>query len=610
MWDLLMEGWNKKRIYEEQINADARQAAQDAGIQNPYQDIDLKRMPISNEFRNTLADYRYMQQLGQQAQNMPNPADYYNPNVPGAQQQLGGIFNGSSLYQGPQNNPYLNAGQGILGQMNYNMPTMPNAPNAPSLGMAPTSYNAPTAPTQGNYDWNGPNVQQFNAGDIGGPAVNAQYNMTGDYGGPTTGIPGFSDLAKLGSQNLGNPNIAREQIGASPLANQAFQSSLAANQQLAGGGGVDPSATLEAIQEQNKALVEQAYRGGAESAAGRGFTDLQGGVAGREIGKQLAPVLAGMSADSQKAIMDAQAQNAQIRAGAAGQLTGLGTAAGQQGLGQGELGVAQRGQDIDVAKMMMSRGNTMSDVANLVNAVGGQNVGAFEAGTARGLGQGQLGLQGQQMGNEAATNAYNAQTNRMTGLGNVYNQGQQNVIGGFEAGTGRGAAQGNIDLGYGNLGLGYGQLGLGYNELGAGNQNAYNQAQNQMYGTQADIFGTQMQGNLGAYNAQTGRYATGLGGAGNMANIYQQGGIAAGQQQLDAGQLAANILGGGANAQQSFNQLQMQANIGDLNAQLAMTELYRTGEIQKYLGRQNAEAQVASGIGQGFGQAAGILYSL
>jgi hypothetical protein len=560
------------------------------GTQNQYANMraaEIAGLPISQEMKNTLVDYRYMDQLRPQAEGMPNPADYFNPNAGGAQGQLGNIFGGQGLYQGPQNNPFMQMGQQMMGQMGMQGPQMPNAPN---IQGAPTSYD----PTM---QFGGPQTSQFDPNQVQGPNMPGMTGAKGSYGGPQTGGPGFNELVQMGQQ-LGPQNIDREQmgqvgLGGSQLSDQAFQSALAANQALAT-SNVDSSGLAQSLKDAQAQSFQEAARAGLQAAGGRGFSDTGGAVAGGEMGGRLGAVALQGSAQTQQALMDAQAQQAQQRATGAGQLAGLGgTAAGalqgQQGLqlgqqqGLNQAALQQRGQDINQAQMGGGAEGVRS-MADLLRATSGANIGAFQAGTERGLGQGGLDLQGQQLAQQGALGAYGAQTDRMGTQGNIWNQGQQAQNQAYGLGTERG--------------MGQGQLGLGYNQLGSQNQNMYNQ---QML----DRYGQMGQQAMGGYGAQTDRFGAMMGGAQGMGGMYQQGQMGAGQQQLQAGQLANQILQGGAQGQQAFNQMQMAAAQGDQQALMQMTELYRKGEIQKYLGRKQAEGAAWGGIGQGLGGAAG-----
>lgn len=576
-----------------QESRDAQAAYQfgQMGTQNQYANLratDIDRLPISEEMKNTLRDQRYIDQLRPQAGQLPNTAEYFNPNVQGAQGQIGGIFGGQGLYGGPQDNPFLRMGQQMLGGMSGQAPGMPKAPG---IQGAPTQYDP-------KLQFGGPQMGQFDPNQVQGPKMPGIGGAGGDYGGPQTGVPGFNELVKLG-QGIGGPqNLPREQmgqvgIGGSDVSSQAFQDALRASQGLAT-SDVDASGLTGALKTAGQDAFQQAARAGMGMAGARGFSDPGGTIAGGEMGRELSAAATQFGTQTQEALMAAQAQQAQQRATGAGQLAGLGGASagalqGQQGLqlqqnlGMGGLGVQQRGQDVDMARLGMQGGaQGMQGIADLVRARSGAGIGEFQAGTERGLGQGRLGLEGQRLAQEGALGGYQAQTGRMQTQGDIYNQGMQNQIGGYQAATQRG--------------LGAGQIGLGYDQLGAANQNQFNQQQ-------IDLYGQQGQQAIGQYGAQTDRYGTMLGGAQGFAGTQQAGGMEAGRQQLQAGQLANQILQGGAAGQQAFNQMQMGAAQGDQNMIMQMTELYRTGEIQKYMGRKQESAAAWGALGSGLGMA-------
>jgi len=215
----LLNNPNQDRFYWNQAPTDQAWSGQPMlqGINNQYQGLNIGELPISNEFKNTMVDYRFVDQLSPRAGQMPNPADYYNPSMLGAQNQMQNIFGGGGLYGGPQNNPFMQMGERVLGNMNYGMPNMPNAPN---LQGAPTSFNqqynfgggrqpqAPQPPQQGGGIGRIPEYRQQQGGGQPPQAPQPQQPQTMN---PAQIQQSFADLqAKARSGEMTPYELAQE----------------------------------------------------------------------------------------------------------------------------------------------------------------------------------------------------------------------------------------------------------------------------------------------------------------------------------------------------------------------------------------------------------------
>ncbi|MHC4464347.1 MAG: hypothetical protein ACYS30_23405, partial [Planctomycetota bacterium] len=135
----------------------------------PLAGFDERNVPASamtDPMRRAMHDARFLPQAHQYAEQLPGSQQYFDPNVPGAQQQMQNLFGGQGTFQGPQSNPFFGFGADVLGQ-GYGMMLGQRAlPPPPNIQGAPTQYNAPQAPGFNQFDPNavqGPNVQQVQA---------------------------------------------------------------------------------------------------------------------------------------------------------------------------------------------------------------------------------------------------------------------------------------------------------------------------------------------------------------------------------------------------------------------------------------------------------------
>lgn len=561
-----------------------------------------------------------------------DPMQFYGGVMGGAQGALTGYFNGGAGGgYNPQQNPFLNMGQQMLGrepgQYGYNMQGLPQTPG---LTGAPTQYNAPQMPGMQMSGAGGPRLspigqmQQFDPSSVQGPNV-GQVGVQQVASNLQLNTPGFAEALQAaqgvqGAGSLPREQLQQQQFGVDPMAQQAFGAGLEAQKNLAGTSATDTMAGMQGAMDK---VFERAAQAGYNRSGASGFDDPRGSMAGIRMGEELGAAASQMAPQVMSNMLQAQGQalGAQ-QAGAAG-LTGLGSAAagatqgtqglnlqGMQGVNQGNI--AQRGQDLQ--SLLSGQGSGAANINAISNLIGTLNQGQLGAGSQSlqaALANQQAGLQAGTANQNAGLQGYGLQTGRMGELGglqNQYNQmmgnfglgQQQNEIGAYNAQTGRQEGQNQFTLGAGNLGLGFGNLGLGYDTLGAQNQNQYNQQLADLYGTQGSLINqaNQIGGNFA--NQQWGnaidQWGTGMQGAGNLAGIYQQGGQFNQQMDQQRAALAAQLLGGGAQTMTQVMGLQQAAAGGDQNAQMQLNQLYSN----LHLGREMNAGQ-GGGIGGAIG---------
>jgi len=334
-------------------------------------------------------------------------------------------------------------------------------------------------------------------------------------------------------------------------------------------------------------LFAQAAKTGANKAGASGFTDLGGTMAGRAMGQELGIAAeraageraglqlqaAGLGQQGRQAGINALTNIGSASAGAAGDVNALNL---QSGLGYGGLNVDQRGQDYGY----MGQGtNKLGDVASLVNAVSGANLGAgaqnlsaqqsnqgmdFSTGQANQAadlsaqqGNQAANLSAQQGNQNAGIAGYNAQAGMIGTQGNIYNTGQQTQV-----------RAGEINA----------NTGLAYTQLEADNQNKYNEQLLQ----QQNITGNQA---LQQQQNQIGGATDLANAAGGLGQTAQTGDVQREQNRIHLGNLANQILQGGADAEQAQNDLFTRVLQGDQDAMLVMQQNSFDRHFQAWLAK-------------------------
>lgn len=558
---------------------------------NPYQGQNIPQMPISQEMRNTFADYQFMPSVGNQARNMENPSDAYNWALRGANQNLQGYFGGQDA-----GGPFGGIGQNLL----MNPPQAGQQPNAPNL-MGPTNQN-PNYQAQFGYNQFGGN--QFDPNSVQGPNVSQVSGPNrSDFQGPN--VPGLQELIGMGGGLQGAANVPREQLGRSgfeqsqifgnpnAVSTQGFQSALTGAQGQAGAdinrGLLDEQ--LTAIGAQQQQGLQDALRQAQRSTLRQGIADPGSTEANIQVGQEVGRVLPEFQKQMADARLNAANTAIQQQQFGVGQLGNLGASAanaaqGYGGLLQGEqqglneLNVGQRGQDVDLARLQgQLGGQNMSGIADLIRA----QTGAFEAGTGRGGTIGNLDIEAQRANQQAGLEGYRGQTERMGTLGDFANTGRGIGVDEFRAGTERG-------LGEEQARNAAAQLGYNYDQMNAEQRNQFNQRLNEQYQTGAGMYGDQLRNQADIYGTQ-------MQGASNFYRDTQTG-------QTDRARLATDLLNGSVQAQQAFNEMIQSGNTADLNALLQMVMGYREGFINRANAREGARSNAWGGALSGLGSIA------
>lgn len=491
----------------------------------------------------------------------------------------GGGIGGTGGGQPGQQNPFLGIGQDLLGQ-GINLPGSPQFQQA-QIDRGALGFGGPQV---GQFDPNavgGPNVQQvgqIDRGGFGGPGtgINQALDIAREFGGGQQGP-------------IAREQLMQQQFGQSGLGQEAFQGALAANQRLANAPGVqaaDLSGTRQTILGEAGRIG--ANLAGSRGFGTGGIVG--GGEIGRQLGLTAAR-LTGEEQNRILQSQQMQDQRQLGAAGQLGALGGQASSAlqGTQGLRLGQQqglnvgNIQQRGQDIQQQQFGQGQaGQRLGDIASLIGATSGAEQGAFGAGTTRGLGIGGQNLQRDIANQQAGLQGFGLGTQRQGVQGDIFGQGQQNQIGAFQAGTQRGLGAGELDLGFNQLGsqnlnqFQQNQLGLfgeqGRQQIGA-------------FGAQAGA----AQGLAGAANQQQqigNQFALGQGSLFNQFQGNQQ----AFQQNI--GGIAQDILQGGAQGTQFMNDLRLQAAQGNQQAVSQLQQLQAQLETSKQIaGSQRASQE-------------------
>jgi hypothetical protein len=513
--------------------------------------------------------------------------------------------------------------------------------------------------------------ERFDSSRMTGPTNRPGQNVYGEFNAPGVGTDmSFRELLGTAEQGqvaatLPRERLREQQFAFDPTAQAAFGQGLKASTGLTGTESIAPD-----LAASRKNIFEEAARAGYEQAGARGFSDPGGTVAGRSIGRELGAAAAQAAAEDAQLRLQAQGQMLGARGEGAGQLAQLGgTAAGatrgtqalnlQGAEGLNQMGVTQRGQDVDLMRLGGQLGNQrLGGVADIYRAYTGAQLGAEGEATTRGMGLANLRQQADEALRRGDTDTYNALTQRIRTEGDIYGRGReadmQAALGGYGAQTGRMGTMGDIASRGRELGMGEfravtergageeaaraeaARIGLNYDTLSANERAQLNQQMNQRYQTDTearlgeeraraeagrmgldwDRLGAQERADLNQQVNQ--RYQTDvqrelgvgeqrLGAMTDFARIGQAGDIGREQNQIErqrvVGNLAQQVLAGGAAGQQAQTNLMYAAMAGDQNAYNAIIQLQVAGEwnlegVSLQAGRGGSDiGGILSGIG-------------
>jgi peroxiredoxin len=328
--------------------------------------------------------------------------------------------------------------------------------------------------------------------------------------------------------------------------------------------------------------------------------------------------------------------------------------------------VTQRAQDIGREQSLASTGaQNVSAMADLVRAYNEGDIGRYAEGTSRGKAQGDLNMQEQTLRQSGVLSGYENQSQRMEVLANAASQGNTDAKALYDSETQRMNVQGTLENSARELaasnGLAYDTLDAqqkqdynkqaidkykaetGQYEAETGRKTAETTAGQQQYANESDQYanetarllgmtnaqqaGEQFASTMGlkydelsstdkqAYNqlgvdlykAQSGQYANVTerekAMLDNAAQMYQTGT----QGQVDTARIAADLLNDSTDAMAAYQKMMMDAAAGDQNAMVALTTLYRNGEITKYLARKQQTGEIIGGALSAAGSVAGAI---
>ncbi|MFQ5473048.1 MAG: hypothetical protein ACE5FA_09215, partial [Dehalococcoidia bacterium] len=471
--------------------------------------------------------------------NLPNPADLYGPTADNAN---AAINNALTTPYTPDRS-LTDAGRNLLTSDAANAPPPPlpelNLPGAPTLNQpaAPGTYSSNYTPPSfqnpnlGDPTFQNLNTQRFNSGGIAGPGQTNVRDATGGFAGPE-GLRASTD----------------------PLAQQAFQKSLATQEGLA---GTDASGLQSDLTSERDLLFEAAARAGQNRAGATGFTDPRGNITGGAIGEAV-----GLEA-ARQANAAAEQRIAAARLAQEGKIAGAG--------GLTELGGTAAGA---------TRGTQALNLDQVVKE--------FNAGTGRGKAVGDLMQQADQMRQSGNIDGYNSLTQRIATEGNISVNEARNMIDGFRATTQRAqvvddARQRAADRGFNydqmanqnsqfaaSLNLDYDQLTEQAQARGADNLLDFNQqlmdVQNNMASQGIDAFTASSNALRDHYANETDRIDTIVNGMTDIGGLELAQDKESNDMRMRAATLAAGLVDGHAGATIAYNELQRKAMAGDQNA--------------------------------------------
>lgn len=555
---------------------------------DPYSEDVKKRSPSWTQ-RSISQAQTAAQALPQWQQYASGQVDPYTPTIGGAQGNLNTLFGGPG--GSPSESPYMNYGMDLLTSAGRGRPNMPTAPEmSVAGGYTPRGIG-------GHFDYSTMNLGGYPTA-ANGPNLSA-VNDPNRFGmaGPNVENPIFAEL--MGYVNQGNVNapgretFGMERFSGDPLAMNAFREATSAATGI-GGALPDISGTYDQI-------FKQAATTGANKAGGRGFTDLGGTMAGKAIGQEMGLAAERAAAERSGLELEAARLGQSGREATASALTSTGAASADaasdvnranldSSLGFGGLGVEQREQDVTLARDAMNRGTSASDVANLLEAKNRGVIGSFEAGTARGTAQGQMGLSADELTRGGELDSFRAGIEDRNSLMEGVRAGNADAIARYREATARGEVTGDWSRDMANLQS-------EYDKLDSANQNVYQDRLLDRYSIGGD------QANA-AYGQETNRLNTLLSGAGNFANTAQTGDLGRQENQIRIGQLAQQALAGGQAGQQAQMTLFERVLSGDRDAYNAILTSGLDRQLTEYMDAKKRDA-AKGGIGGFLGGAVG-----
>jgi hypothetical protein len=327
----------------------------------------------SKEVRNARGSYAQMPEVSGDIANLPNPSDVYNPAVGAAQYNLNRVLT-SDPNKPPPGADYLSDFRDQGRDLINNAPGAQPTSQRPDLMGPAGPYQKPDTwgsmslndtgrtdrfadagydmlygdqgrpelggvqdyqkPADARYDYANRGGGNFDPNSVAGPSVSriadSGLSLSGAAGTPSfkealdaaKGFGGSTNVARenlpgpVGRENIQGSGFAGNELFTDPnsVASRGFNASLAANQGLANDDVTADTSAMDAaaIANQN-AIFARAGLAGRNAAGARGFTSAEGTVAGGEMGTRIGEAALAASQDTQQRLLDAKLRTLGMR---------------------------------------------------------------------------------------------------------------------------------------------------------------------------------------------------------------------------------------------------------------------------------------------------------